>query len=217
MAAISQTTLSNVFPWMKMVNFLIGQYTYRMFPPAIDIIPTPLAVAYSIGKYMNNKANLRELIAATGLVILLKLDSNRQFFSPCDLEIWGRSTAGDSRTVRLRSICKCVYSSVAVTPASWDISWASRAVELTHWRMSSKTETSFLMVSWAADEWKNIMTFCRKLYTTSRDVDAMVAEWEDQGAVSIRKTVLPGMAIPMLKIRRPNGRLIFNMEIAIRR
>ena len=38
-----------------------------------------------------------------------------------------------------------------------------------------------------------------------------------QEAVSIRKTVLPGMAIPMLKIRRPNGRLIFNMEIAIRR
>ena len=38
-----------------------------------------------------------------------------------------------------------------------------------------------------------------------------------QGAVSIRKTVLPGMAIPMLKIRRPSGRLIFNMEIAIRR
>ena len=36
-----------------------------------------------------------------------------------------------------------------------------------------------------------------------------------QGAVSIRKTVLPGMVIPMLKIRRPNDRLIFNMEIAI--
>ena len=42
-----------------------------------------------------------------------------------------------------------------------------------------------------------------------------IANW--QGAVSIRKTVLPGMAIPMLKIRRPNGRLIFNMEITIRR
>ena len=39
----------------------------------------------------------------------------------------------------------------------------------------------------------------------------------DLGAVSIRKTVLPGMGIPMLKIRRPNGRLIFNMEIAIRK
>ena len=35
-----------------------------------------------------NKANLRDLIAATGLVILLKLESNRRFFSPCDLEIW---------------------------------------------------------------------------------------------------------------------------------
>ena len=42
-------------------------------------------------------------------------------------------------------------------------------------------------------------------------------KYQEQGAVSIRKTVLPGMAIPMLKIRRPNGRLIFNMEIAIRR
>ena len=38
-----------------------------------------------------------------------------------------------------------------------------------------------------------------------------------QGAVSIRKTVFPGMAITMLKIRRPSGRLIFNMEIAKRR
>ena len=45
----------------------------------------------------------------------------------------------------------------------------------------------------------------------------MTATMNNQGAVSIRKTVLPGMAIPMLKIRRPNGRLIFNMEIAIRR
>ena len=37
------------------------------------------------------------------------------------------------------------------------------------------------------------------------------------GVVSIRKTVLPGVAIPMLKIRRPNGRLIFNIGIAIPR
>ena len=37
----------------------------------------------------------------------------------------------------------------------------------------------------------------------------------NQGPVSIRKTVFPGMGIPMLKIRRPVGRLIFNMGIAI--
>ena len=46
---------------------------------------------------------------------------------------------------------------------------------------------------------------------------AMLLVYGTLGAVSIRKTVLPGMAIPMSKIRRPNGRLIFNMEIAIRR
>ena len=38
--------------------------------------------------WIDNKANLRDLMAATSLVILLKLDSNRRFFSPCDLEIW---------------------------------------------------------------------------------------------------------------------------------
>ena len=48
-------------------------------------------------------------------------------------------------------------------------------------------------------------------------IDIGVIVWLHQGAVAIRKTVLPGMAIPMLKIRRPNGRLIFNMEITIRR
>ena len=37
------------------------------------------------------------------------------------------------------------------------------------------------------------------------------------GGVSIRKMVLSGMVIPMFKIRRPNGRLIFNMGITIRR
>ena len=38
-----------------LVDFLIGHYTYRMFPPAIDIIPTSLAVVYSNGKYTNYK------------------------------------------------------------------------------------------------------------------------------------------------------------------
>ena len=52
----------------------------------------------------------------------------------------------------------------------------------------------------------------------NRDTVVTIPHVKDgQGAVSIRKTVLPGMAIPMLKIRRPNGRLIFNMEIALLR
>ena len=36
-----------------------------------------------------------------------------------------------------------------------------------------------------------------------------------QGPVSIQRPSYPGMAISMLKIRRPLGRLIFNMGIAI--
>ena len=36
-----------------------------------------------------NKANLRDLIAATGLVILLKLDSNRRFFAHVTLKFDG--------------------------------------------------------------------------------------------------------------------------------
>ena len=40
--------------------------------------------------------------------------------------------------------------------------------------------------------------------------------WESGGRLN-KKDGLTRYAIPMLKIRRPNGRLIFNMEIAIRR
>ena len=40
-----------------MVDFLIGHYTYRMFPPDIDIIPTSLAVVlYFNGRYTNKKS-----------------------------------------------------------------------------------------------------------------------------------------------------------------
>ena len=57
-----------------------------------------------------------------------------------------------------------------------------------------------------------------RIISSSADRDILATLKSNRlGAVSIRKTVLPGMAIPMLKIRRPNGRLIFNMEITIRR
>ena len=46
------------------------------------------AITYSYFM-LANKANLRDLIAATGLVILLKLDSNRQFFARVTLKFNG--------------------------------------------------------------------------------------------------------------------------------
>ena len=53
-----------------------------------------------------NKANLRDLIAATGLVILLKFDPNRRFFSLYDLEIrW--MTSKNNRAPLLYYITLC--------------------------------------------------------------------------------------------------------------
>ena len=47
-------------------------------------------------EFTGNKANLRDLIAATGLVILLKYGSNCQSFCPWNLEIW-RMTLKNNR------------------------------------------------------------------------------------------------------------------------
>ena len=57
----------------------------------------------------SNKANLRDLIAKTGQVILHKLDSNRWFFSPCDLETWWM-TSKNYRATLLHYIKLCVSS-----------------------------------------------------------------------------------------------------------
>ena len=54
-----------------------------------------------------NKANLRDLIAATGLVILLKFDPIHRFFSLCDLEIWCM-TLKNNRALLLYYIKLCV-------------------------------------------------------------------------------------------------------------
>ena len=53
-----------------------------------------------------NKTNPRDLIAATGLVILLKLNSNHTFFRPCDLGIWWM-TSKNNRAPLLYYIMLC--------------------------------------------------------------------------------------------------------------
>ena len=53
-----------------------------------------------------NASLARDLIAATGLIILLKLDSNRRFVSPCDFEIWWM-TLKDNRAPFLCYIKLC--------------------------------------------------------------------------------------------------------------
>ena len=68
---------------------MISNLSYSPETPNLGQIPRFLEPCdLAIWRMTLNKANLRDLIAATGLVILLKLDLNRRFFSPCDLEIW---------------------------------------------------------------------------------------------------------------------------------
>ena len=94
-----------------------------------------------------------------------------------------------------------------------------------HFKMSSARYRSFWPNSLAiifADPHHHLALFCENRLGSWKTVNSVMHTWVtrygwDLGAVSIRKTVLPGMAIPMLKIRRPNGRLIFNVENAIRR
>ena len=65
-----------------------------------------------------NKANLRDLIAATGLVILLKLDLNHWFFSPCDLEIWW-ITSKNNRALLLYYVKLCPLFQIHPVNSNW--------------------------------------------------------------------------------------------------
>ena len=62
----------------------------------------------------DNEANLRDLIAVTGLVILLKLDSNRWFSSLCDLEIWWMT-----KKKKNRAPLQCYFKFFASFPSHW--------------------------------------------------------------------------------------------------
>ena len=75
----AKTGLQDIHRWIHETSFLkwsvVARHCRYIVMKSADHVHT-------------NKANLRCLIAATGLVILPKLDSNRWFFRRCDLEIW---------------------------------------------------------------------------------------------------------------------------------
>ena len=76
MNKISHVTNRWVSKWIKINQSPLSFIQIPRFMPSLA------------SKCILNKANLRDLIAAPGLIILVKLDSNRRFFTPCDLEIW---------------------------------------------------------------------------------------------------------------------------------
>ena len=109
---------------------------------------------------------------------------------------------------------------------SWQLSWHQANDESIEWSIYTATYINMLYTkkSYSSIKTSHCNSFEDLAFIdwfhrhASLNLKRVVVTWQGRlGAVSIRKTVLPGMAIPMLKIRRPNGRLIFNMEIAIRR
>ena len=88
--------------WQQSYVFLALPHRYETWFPDNCLI-------HSLSLFWKNKANLRDVIAATGPVILLKLDSNRWFFSPCDLEIWWM-TSKNYRAPLLHYIKLCASS-----------------------------------------------------------------------------------------------------------
>ena len=95
----------------------------------------------------DNKGNLRDLIAATGLVILPKLDSNRRFFSPCDLETWWMTSK--SYRAHLLHYIKLCASSQKTCPETLNSGQNQRLFfcpcDLEIWWMTSKNNRAPLL------------------------------------------------------------------------
>ena len=100
----------SIFPFIN----LIGQYRKAMILKCCHLINKQIRKisVCDIATFLN-KANLRDLIAATGLVIFLKLDSNRRFFSPCDLDIWWMTPKNN------RAPLQCYFKPFASFRSHW--------------------------------------------------------------------------------------------------
>ena len=118
-----------------------------------------------IWRMIFNKANLRDLIAATGLVILLKLDSNGQFFSPCDLEIWWMTPKNN------RAPLLCYIKLFASFRSHW---WIKTGVTVWKRLIWVKFDDFFSRVTLKYDGWLS-KTIGHLFYATSSFVHHFVA------------------------------------------
>ena len=157
---------------------------------------------------------------------------------PCDY--WERAHTHTHTHARTHTLCLIIIikSKVwAIIQCLWlghetTVCVVCLSIFLRTWTTWSRSCLNYSLISTRYDKcvlFHNILIHISNIYFRAMPNICWMSHWpwidttsnnaydHGQGAVSIRKTVLPGMAIPMLKIRRPNGRLIFNMEIAIRR
>ena len=112
-----------------------------------------------------NKANLRDLIGATGPVILLKLDLNRRFFSPWDLEIWWMTPKNN------RAHLLCYFKLFASFRSHW---WIQTGVTVWKRLIWVKIDDFFSRVTLKFDGWPS-KTIGHLFYATSSFVQHFVA------------------------------------------
>ena len=131
-------------------------------------------------KRNKNKANLRDLIAATGLVILLKLDSNHRFFSPCDLEIW-QMTPKNNRAPLL-----CYFKHFASFRSHW---WIQTGVTVPKRLIWVKIDDFFSRVTLKFDR-RPSKTIGHLFSATSSFVQHFCSHWWIQTGVTVRKRLI---------------------------
>ena len=112
-----------------------------------------------------NKANLRDLIAATGLAILLKLDLNRRFLCPCYLEIWWMTPKNK------RASLLCYFKLFASFRSHW---WIQIGVTVRKRLIWVKIDAFFSRVTLKFDRWPS-KPIGHLFYTTSSFVQQFVA------------------------------------------
>ena len=112
-----------------------------------------------------NKANRRDLIAATRLVFLFKLDWNHRFFSPCDLEIWWMTQKNN------RAPLLCYFKLFASFRSHW---WIQTGVTVQKRLIWVKIEDYFSRVTLKFDGWPS-KTNGHLFYATSSFVQHFVA------------------------------------------
>ena len=107
---------------------------------------------------------MRDLIAATGLVILLKLDSNRRFFNPCDLEIWWMTLKNN------RAHILCYLKLFGSFRSNW---WIQTGVTVWKRLIWVKVGDFFSRVTLQFDRW-HLKTIWHLFYATSSFVQHFV-------------------------------------------
>ena len=122
-----------------------------------------LCASYESHRQIKTQVTVR--IAATGLVILFKLDLNRRFFSPCDLEIWWMTPKNN------RAPFLCYLKLFTSFRSHW---WIQTGVTVQKRLIWVKIDAIFSRVTLKFDGWLS-KTIGHLFYATSSFVHHFVA------------------------------------------